>query len=326
MGVVAVPGAVSLARALIALARGRQTGVLRVCTERGECRIAVVEGVLRAASALGADEPLGDALVRDGALDVEAHARALRELRALPAPVGRFLLDAGLVSRPALELALRRQLRDRVVRVASCSTLEYAFEAGAAEVGVPWIEEPMATPDLVLCALRAALSEWPVSALGSVVPEGRLELSALGSALIDSASLWPEEAVASRLLAQGASLLEVLRAVEAGRPVPSLRAPRALRFVAALSLLAAVVPAGGASGRYSLLVRKRAQMAREVEAHTLLEVGRGADAHEARRALRKLAQSVHPDVMGPDAPEALRRASSEVLAALADAERSLREG
>lgn len=326
MGSVGLPGAVSLSRALLALSRTRRTGVLRVCTEHGVFCIAVVDGVLRAVSTLGGDgEPIGDALMRDGALDAAAHADALRGLPALPAPVGRWLLDAGLVSRPALELALRRQLRDRVVGVLSCGSLDYAFEPGDAEVGTPWIEEPMATADLVLCALRAALHGWSGSALGAVVPAGRLQLSELGRALTASAALWPEESVARRLLCDGASLVDVLRVTDARRPGSDAGLERALRFVAALSLLAAVTPAGGDARRCSLLVRKRAQMAREVEAHTLLDVQRDASSHDARRALRKLAQSVHPDVLGPDAPEALRRASGEVLAALADAERSLRQ-
>jgi hypothetical protein len=325
MGPVGLPGAVSLSRALLSLTRGRRTGVLRVCSELGMCRIAVVEGVPRAASGFGADdEPLGDALVRDGALDTRAHAGALRGVAALPSPVGRWLLDAGLVSRPALELALRRQLRDRVVRALSCSALDYVFEPGPAEVGVPWIEEPMATADLVLCALRASLHAWPEHALGAVVPEGKLTLTQLGLALTATAALWPEEAVARRLLHEGTTLIEVLRAADAGSVDRAACAARALRFVAALSLLSAVTPAGRDAGRCSLLVRKRVQMARDVEAHALLDVPRDASADDARRALRRLAQSVHPDALGPDAPEALRRASSEVLAALAEAERALR--
>ena len=322
------PGAVSLSRALLALARGCRSGVLRVCTEHGTCRIAVVDGVLRAASALSAvDEPLGDALMRAGELDARAHADALGSLRALPAPVGRWLLDAGLVSRPALELALRRQLRDRVVRVLSCSALDYVFEPGEADVGVPWIEEPMPSADLVLCAMRAHVSQWSSEAVLSCVPRGCLRLSELGRALTESATLWPEELVARQLLGDGegatlAAIVSATRAPSAAEVVDS--AGRAARFVAGLALLSALSAEGGESRRYSLLVRKRAQMARDAGAHVLLDVEKDAPSHEARRALRRLAHSVHPDVLGPDAPEALRRASGEVLAALANAERSLR--
>jgi len=314
---IGVPGAVSLSRALLALSRARRTGVLCVCTEYGTCRIAVVDGVLRAAASLATlDEPLGDALMRDGALDAGAHTDALASVKALPVPVGRWLLDAGLVSRPALELALRRQLRDRVVRVLSCHGLDYVFEPGDADVGIPWIEEPMPSPDLVLCAMRAHVTRWPDASVLACVPAGRLQLSELGRALTEAATLWPEEAVARSLLREGASLTAILRAARG--------TDRALRFVAVLSLLSALTPQGGQSRRYSLLVRKRAQMARDAEPHALLDVARDAAPNEARRALRRLVQSVHPDVLGPDAPDALRRASGEVLAALADAERSLR--
>lgn len=327
MGPVGLPGAVSLSRALLALARARRTGVLRVSTEHGTCSVAVVDGVLRASSALAAvDEPLGDALMRDGALDARAHADAMASVKVLPAPVGRWLLDAGLVSRPALELALRRQLRDRVVRALSCRALDYTFEPGDADVGVPWIEEPMASSDLVLCAMRAHVSRWSNEAVLACVPRGRLQLSELGRALTESATLWPEELVVWRLLREGTALAAIARAtgVDDGGPGAAAGAGRAVRFVAVLSLLSAVTAQGGESRRYSLLVRKRAEMARDAGAHALLDVEKDAPSHEARRALRRLVQSVHPDVLGPDAPEALRRASGEVLAALADAERSLR--
>src|SRR5262245_45885425 len=107
---------VSLARALLALARSRQTGVPVVQSEHGVCRFAVVDGTLRAAAGQHAAETtLGDVLLSDGALEPAAHAEALARRGSAAEPVGRWLLESGLVSRAALELALRRQLRDRAL-------------------------------------------------------------------------------------------------------------------------------------------------------------------------------------------------------------------
>src|SRR6476646_7908585 len=103
-----LPGAVSLAHALLALSRSRATGVLHVSTERGACCLAIASGVARAASGLGREgQPLGDALVRDGALDAHAHGEALRRNDHSHGPVGAWLVGSGLVTRPALERALR---------------------------------------------------------------------------------------------------------------------------------------------------------------------------------------------------------------------------
>jgi hypothetical protein len=311
-----LPGAISLARALLSLSRARQTGVLHVESELGGCRLSIVDGVPRAARGLTFEDPLGDALVREGELDPHAHRVALRESESAHGPVGRWLLDAGLVSRPALELALRRQLRDRVLRVFACHGLDYRFEPGEPEPGAPLIEEPMCTADLVLAALRAQVAGWPTPRLARVIETGALRLNALGRMLAREAALWPEEAAALALLAEGATLERVLQTTHGSE--------RALRLLAALSLLDAVTSEPTPSQRFSLLLRKREQLRRAESARNLLDLPRAATPAQARRALRKLARSVHPDALGPHASEDLRRASTEVMEALIDAEHELR--
>lgn len=312
-----LPSAVSLARALLSLSRSRQTGVLHVISEVGVCRLAIVEGVPRAASGPpGLQEPLGDALMREGELDPEAHAAALRASARMHGPVGHWLVDAGLVSRPALELALRRQLRDRVLHMFARHSSEYRFAPGEADVGAPLIEEPVCTADLVLAALRAQVACWPQKRLVEAIESGELRLNALGDMLTRQAALWPEEAAAVALLAQGASIERVLRATGG--------AVRAMRFVAALSLLSALTAAKGRTQRFSLLVRKREELRRAASARALLDLPSDAQPELAGRALRRLACSLHPDALGPEAPDALRCASNEVLRGLADAARELR--
>jgi hypothetical protein len=308
---------VSLARALLSLSRARQTGVLHVSTELGACSLTLVDGVPRAASALpGMEETLGDALMRAGALDPRAHHEALRRSERTYGPVGYWLVDAGLVSRPALELALRRQLRDRVLHVFACRSLDYRFDPGVPARGAPLIEEPMTTADLVLAAMRAQVAGWSGDQLLSAIEPGELRLTALGAMLAREAALWPEEAAVTALLARGACLERILQATGG--------APRALRVLAALSLLTAVTTRTTRGKHFSLLVRKREQLRRSASPRALLDLPSDAQPADGRRALRRLARRLHPDALGPDVPEAVRRASSEVMGALIDAEHELR--
>jgi hypothetical protein len=313
-----VSGAVSLARALLSLWRSEQSGVLHVQSELGACRLSIVRGVLRAASALPcAGDALGDGLLRDGALDARAHARALAD-RSAGQPVGAWLVDAGLVTRPAVAIALRRQLRARALRLLACQRIDYRFEPGALDEALPWIEEPIATPDLVLGAMRAGLSRFSRDQTAALIAPGELRLNAAGRALTRAAALWPQEAVAVALLSRGTTLERVMEASRDGK--------RALQLIAALDLLSALAREPLATRRFSLLLRKREQARRAVAACTLLDLPPDAAPSEARRALRRLARSLHPDALGPHAGQALRRASSEVMGALIQAERELRAG
>src|SRR4051812_19743812 len=124
-----VPGAVSLARALCALERVRATGVLTVSGSYDSCRIALVRGVPRAACSKRSDATLGDVLLRGGDLDREAHARAL-ESWAQNEPVGTWLVRTGAATRPAVEHALRSQLRARILEAFRFHGLDYRFAAG----------------------------------------------------------------------------------------------------------------------------------------------------------------------------------------------------
>lgn len=313
-----VSGAVSLARALLALRRSAQSGILCVHSELGSCRLAIEAGLVRAASELpGSDDALGDALLRAGALDVCAHRRALAGVGAR-GPVGQWLVETGLASRAAVEVALRWQVRERVLRVLACQRIDYRFEAGSASVDAPLIEEPTASADLVLVALRARLAFWSCEQQRAVIAPGELRLNPVGRAIIRDAALWPEEAVAATLLSRGASLVQVMCA--------SRGAARALCFLAALALLAALSHELLEAQRFGLLLRKRDQMRRALPARELLDLPKDAAPSDARRALRRLARRLHPDALGPDADPALRMASSEILRALIDAERELRAG
>jgi hypothetical protein len=291
--------------------------VLHVRSETCACRIAIEDGVIRASSGVrGAELTLGDALLADGELDVPAHERAVAIGDAASAPIGLWLIERGCASRPAVEVALRRQLRERVVRLFACERIEYRFEAGATAQDVPRLDEPMATVDLVLAGMRACVRRWPEARALGCVRSQALQLNTTGRAFM-RAALWPDEGVLIGLLARGTTLTALCSATAGSL--------RALRLLAVLALLAAVSAPATRDNSYALLVRKRGQLRHGDCAQALLDLPHDADPADARRALRRLARRVHPDALGPSASEGLRRASSEIMSALIDAERTLRE-
>jgi hypothetical protein len=75
---------------------------------------------------------------------------------------------------------------------------------------------------------------------------------------------------------------------------------------------------------YGLLARKRNQIRQGDSPYRLLDLPPGATSTEARKALRQFALQLHPDALGPDVPDAVRKASTEIMGALIDAERALR--
>ncbi len=312
-----LPGATSLARALLALERARATGVLEVRAARRSARLALVSGTPTAAVLDPDDgETLGDVLARDGALDREAHARALAE-GAPSTPVGEWLVETGAATRPAVEYALRRQLRRRVGLLFGWSAAELSFRRGAADVGVPHVSEPVRTPDLVLGAMRDVVSETPVLVARRRLGDSVAVLSRLGAALLAEATLWPEEAAMVPLLERGAPVEVVLGAAGGSR--------RGILGLYALKLLSAVGSPGAGRGAYGVLLRKRRQLRHALgnDDLRLLDLPAGARPEDARRALRRLAHLVHPDRFGDHEAPAVRRASSEIMAALVQAEQRL---
>ena len=312
-----VPAATSLARALLALSRARATGVLAVAADRRRARVAVMDGTPRAVAVQpGDDETLGDLLSSHGALDAEAHARALA--RSTPCgPVGDWLVAHGAASRPAVEWAVRRLLERRVARLFEWQGAELAFRGGLADVGAAHVAEPVSTADVVMGAMRAAVGSTSVVEARRRLGDGVLVLSRLGEALLGEATLWPEEAAMLPLLRAGAPISALLATAGGTR--------RAILGLHALRLLGATQPPGSERQAYGVLLRKHRQLRHAVNADALdlLELPRGARPDEARRALRRLAQLVHPDRFGEHEPPAVRAASREIMTALVDAEQRL---
>jgi hypothetical protein len=308
-----LPGASVLARALLSLARGRATGVLEVVAGVRLGRLAIRDGHTVAAAVSEPDEAcLGDLLVRAGVLDPERHREALDEGEP-EGPVGAWLVREGLVTKEALNDGLFAQLRSRVRRIFEWEQAEFRFSATEPDVGVPALDVPLPTQDLVLDAMRAQVAPIPLLLVRRRLGHGLYVLTSLGEEVVRGATLEREEAAMLPLLRTGASV-DSLLAIAGGHA-------RAHRGLLALKLLgAASAPASGAS--FGLLLRKHREIARSASSRTLLDLEAKSDPGAARRALRKLARDLHPDRF--DADPSMQRTSSEVLKALVQAEADLR--
>lgn len=304
----------AFARALLVLAERKESCAVSVYSERGACRLHVARGALIAVSGpTGHDDSLGDVLLRSGDLDAQKHLAALVQSGdGASAPVGAWLLAQQLATRGAVLHALRAQLRGRMRSLLACRELSYAVAEGDLAHGAA-IEEPLQLADVLFCCLRA-----PLRSEGAV-RGGELRISSLGRTLLSEASLWPEEEAIAALLLRGerrASLDALCRTH-----------PRAHGLLCVLESL------GGFAGApseprdrasYGLLLRKRNQIRQGESPYRLLDLPPGATSTEARKALRQFALQLHPDALGPHVPDALRKASTEVMGALIDAERALR--
>lgn len=308
------PASAALSRALLALSRTQKTGVLHAQGAGRTARIGIVEGTPRAVEIDGGP-CLGDILAEEGALDHEAHRRALAE-REPSGPIGRFLVETGAARASAVSYALRKQLRHRMSALFQWGVLELRFEPGEVALDVPLLEEPMPAAELVLAGLRGALELVPVHLLRRRVGDGMLRLTGFGELLLAEAALHPEEAAMLPALRRGAPAADLI-SLGGGRM-------RAVRTLAGLCMIGAAEPPSPGRMSYGLLLKKRNQLRNEASPEALLELDRHADPRAARASLRKLAKELHPDRFRAGAPEAIERLSGEVLTALLDAEARLR--
>ncbi|MCG8555776.1 MAG: hypothetical protein MJD61_10900 [Proteobacteria bacterium] len=302
--------ALSFGRAMLSLARAAARGTVEVIGRARSARISVREG--RVTAATGAEHALGDMLALCGEMDWRAHREALAQ--GAPAGlVGRWLITQGVASRDSVQRALHLQLHTRLEELFSWEQLDYRFASAMPQEHDGQLPAyAIGLPDVVLRGICRLLSEQDEVQLRKALGGAPFRLSSSGSHIVRGATLLDEERQAVEELQRGAS--SDLRQLGG----------RALRTAVAIKLLGGLEPATKGSQRYSLLLRKKRQLRRAAGPASLLELPSGSSPEAARRALRRLACKLHPDRLGVAAPRPLRVASTEVMAALSQAEYSLR--
>ncbi len=292
------------------LARAGRSGVLTVQSAVASARIGVRDGRVVALTVTPDDgDFLGDALRRMGAWD-EAKGGLPGPLE----PVGRWAARVGATSASAVSLALRKQLQRRMVRLLGVDPPELRLTSGNPDVGVPELEEPPKTAELIVAAMRERVETVSLFTARRHLGDGMHVLTPLGRELLTGAVLWPDEEAMTSLLRGGATTDQLI-AVSKG-------SARAQRTLYALRRIGACAPPEPRKG-YATLLRKARQIRRGAKAAELLDLPDAARNPEARRALRKLAAAVHPDRFGLSAPAAIRDASHQVMSALVRAQRDV---
>jgi hypothetical protein len=164
--------------------------------------------------------------------------------------------------------------------------------------------------------MRAAVRDVDSAAIRAGLGDGMIHLTDAGEAMVVAIELRPEET---------ATVFWLRRGVRA-ESIPSLPGCglRGYRFAWLLKLLGGA--AARAGGSYPLLLRKRRELRSRASARVLIDLPEGAGGRDARRALRKLVRDLHPDRFGEGVPQALRRASGEIVSALVDAEARIASG
>jgi hypothetical protein len=289
---------------MLALARGQATGALTIEGRGRRADLFVDRGVPVALAWHGGHgDRLVEILEACGDFDGHRYARAL-SFGAPPGSFGTWLVDHGVTSTAAVSLALRTQVRRRIALLMASGSVRGVFDAERVP-GCSRLPEPMTMADIVVRGMRARTEGWAYEWMVRQLPE-QLTLTGVGEQTATDVALWPAEVATVGLLRR--AFPGSVASTEVART------PDALRFVFALWEIGGVVAPGPGSGAYSLLRRKRQHLRTGAPATALLDLPASADAREARSAVRRLVQVLHPDRFEGCAPR-LRGVSSEVVAA-----------
>lgn len=127
----------SLADIFRLMSIARRTGKLEVVRSAGLGKVFVREGEVYYAESSLVREPLGQKLIRSGALTEGALMKALDENAASGKRVGEVLVDSGAISYEQLQRALQQQIEDAVFDLLRWDLGEFTWEPGViAEVEV----------------------------------------------------------------------------------------------------------------------------------------------------------------------------------------------
>jgi tetratricopeptide (TPR) repeat protein len=220
---------VPLAAVLIEALNLRATGVLTVEHGGGASRVYLRDGIPVGSQSFTGFRPLGQALLADGVIDVEALSRSLAEMARTGKPQGQLLVEMGLASEAQVQAALSEQQGAYLAHIAALATGRFTFDAAAPVPG--WTAGIRIRP---LAAIVEALEKPQANALVVAalqpVAAGPVAL-APGYGQLAQAFGWsgPEEALVARL--------HVVTTLDAFFEDPGVAPERARAILAALLLL-----------------------------------------------------------------------------------------
>lgn len=287
--------AAPLARLLLAVGDARRDGVLRVEQPGRVARLQLRAGQLCGLEGIEL-EPLGDILRELRALHGDAVVRDTGPRH--PLPIGLRLVANGATSWASVREALRiqrvRALDDLLGRPVLRIAREQVMRASRAAVDTSLTE-------LVWQALMKRASALSLRLRFALACVGEpLQLTSVGRVRSASLAIDDLQGALSREETQRLALRAVLCALGLARSCAQRR-----------------------EDTYSLLLRKRRELARNAGPRALLDLPRDASPEHAQRALRVLATKLHPDRFHTDDAR-LHRLSHEVMGALTRAASSFR--
>lgn len=335
--------AAPLARLLLALGETGREGELRVTQRARTATLSLARG--RVLSLGGVDlQPLGDTLLALGALDVAFQRELLDQPGGLP--IGARLVAAGATSAEAVSRALTLQLVHGVDALLCWPTTKVELVKTAAVARRAFTIDLVSTLWSSLLGLAARL---PAAALIRLSGEGALVWTSAGKRRAAGLVHASESGALAASFAQRAMVgqgadgharaqtrseeraqisddsraLAVFSEASLAAALAAHPTQAQLRVRAVLRVIGAVAERKTPADSYALLLRKTRELARNESAHVLLDLPDVASASHARRALRVLAQKLHPDRFHA-ADARLHAVSERVMGALSRAEHTLR--
>jgi hypothetical protein len=294
-----------LTTALLVLARTAASRILHVRADGHEGTIVVRRGRIVAVTAPCAY--FGELAL--GRAPVNGRTEHVEPLRG--ETIGEALVRTGRLAPLAIDPVLRRQMQRRLAVMLGWRGVVLDQRPLDGDAPVP-VLEGSCPRDLILAALRELVGRAPMEDVRRELSRSAWVLSTSGQDLVHRAALHPDEEAAVTRLRRPASVAELEEAARGSE--------RALRLVLALVRIEAVAVPLARGANLALLLSKT----RAARAHTPLVDIRGLRPKESRDSIRRLAARLHPDRLGPHAPEAIVAASNRVLGELNRASDQLR--
>jgi len=163
----------------------KRTGKVDVIRSAGEGKVFFRDGEVYYAESTVSREPLGQKLIRSGALTEGALMKALDENATSGSRVGEILVRNGSVSAEQLQRAVQQQIEDSVFDLLRWGAGEFSWDAGVvADVEVPisvsvenLIIEASRRLDELEVITRKIPSEATVLRMAATPPEGAVEIN-----------------------------------------------------------------------------------------------------------------------------------------------------